>query len=174
MNRKAPRQLRELDRIVGSLAETTSLKDVKSIRDQAEAFRHHGHAASLGLKPQNRAVRSSCVLNAVPVNCSQKWLITEAAEIRTQKGNGKSQGIGHRSQPVGPLAARSRRAGRGIREIRNRSCRCRQRNHCPGFASLGTVILGTSRLHNRAVNSRRRQICCSVRAWRFEFLSKDR
>ena len=53
--RQTPRALRQLDHIARALAKTTNLKEVKAIRDQAEALRHYAHAASLGLKAQNRA-----------------------------------------------------------------------------------------------------------------------
>jgi hypothetical protein len=48
-------QLTRLDEIARSLAETKSLKDIKAIRDKAEAARHYAQAAALGLKVQNKA-----------------------------------------------------------------------------------------------------------------------
>jgi hypothetical protein len=55
MATRLPRTLKRLDDIVRSLAETRSLKDVKAIRDKAEAARHFAQSAALGLKIQNRA-----------------------------------------------------------------------------------------------------------------------
>jgi hypothetical protein len=50
-----PRQLMQLDSISRSLSETTSLKEVKAIRDKAEAARHYAKSAKLGFKIQNQA-----------------------------------------------------------------------------------------------------------------------
>jgi hypothetical protein len=50
-----PRQLMQLDSISRSLSETTSLKEVKAIRDKAEAARHYAKSAALGFKIQNQA-----------------------------------------------------------------------------------------------------------------------
>jgi hypothetical protein len=49
------RELKRLDRITRELAETKSIKDVKGLRDQAEAVRHYAKTAARGLKFQNEA-----------------------------------------------------------------------------------------------------------------------
>jgi len=57
MIRVAPRagELLRLEEIARSLAQSQDLKEVKAIRDKAEAARHYAQSASLGLQIQNRA-----------------------------------------------------------------------------------------------------------------------
>jgi hypothetical protein len=50
-----PAEQLRLDDIARSLSNSSDLKDVKAIRDKAEAARHYAQSASLGLKIQNRA-----------------------------------------------------------------------------------------------------------------------
>ena len=57
MGSHVPRELKRLDNIARALAETTSLKDVKEIRDKAEAARHFARGACLGLELQNQAAK---------------------------------------------------------------------------------------------------------------------
>jgi hypothetical protein len=56
MKAKTPmsRELRQIDQFVRSLAKITDIKQVKAIRDRAEALRHFAEAADLGLQAQNR------------------------------------------------------------------------------------------------------------------------
>jgi hypothetical protein len=48
------RELRQIDQFVRSLAKVTDIRQVKGIRDRAEALRHFAEVADLGLKAQNR------------------------------------------------------------------------------------------------------------------------
>jgi hypothetical protein len=55
MSKRVPRELQVLHRISRTLAKTRDLKEVKSIRDKAEAVRHYARSAALGLEIQNQA-----------------------------------------------------------------------------------------------------------------------
>jgi hypothetical protein len=55
MKSRDARELRRLDQITRQLAETKNVKDVKGLRDQAEAVRHYAKTAARGLKFQNEA-----------------------------------------------------------------------------------------------------------------------
>lgn len=55
MKTRDARELKRLDQIARQLAETKSVKDVKGLRDQAEAVRHYAKTARRGLKFQNDA-----------------------------------------------------------------------------------------------------------------------
>lgn len=55
MRERVPTELIQLDKIARSLAETRSLKEVKAVRDKAEAARHYARGAALGLNIQNQA-----------------------------------------------------------------------------------------------------------------------
>jgi len=50
-----PRELRVLDKLVNALANTRDIKEVKSLRDKAEAARKYAQSAALSLKLQNHA-----------------------------------------------------------------------------------------------------------------------
>jgi len=51
----AAQDLQVLSRFSRALAETTDLKEVKTIRDRAEAVRHYARSAALGFEIQNQA-----------------------------------------------------------------------------------------------------------------------
>jgi hypothetical protein len=55
MSNRVATELKSLDYVARELAEATSLKDVKAVRDKAEAARKYAQSAALGLRIQNQA-----------------------------------------------------------------------------------------------------------------------
>ncbi len=53
-----------------ALAEARSLRDIKEIRDKAEAVRKYAESASLGLDVQNRAAEVKFAPSGKPESCS--------------------------------------------------------------------------------------------------------
>ncbi len=63
-------ELKALHAVARDIAENSDLKEVKAIRDRAEAARHYAQSNGMGLKTQNQAAEVKLRAERESGNCS--------------------------------------------------------------------------------------------------------